>query len=365
MCRVNDQRVMVGISGGVDSAVAALRLIQAGYRIEGLFMKNWEEDDTTGHCAAEQDLRDAQAVCNRLGIILHKVNFSHDYWEHVFQTFLTEYRCGRTPNPDIMCNKHIKFKAFLEHALELGANRIATGHYARITRLENSYALYKGVDKNKDQSYFLCALGQKELAYTLFPLGEMTKADVRALAQQTGFSNYAKKDSTGICFIGERRFREFLARFLPTQPGDIISADGQLMGRHPGTVYYTLGQRQGLGIGGRATSSGQPWYVAGKDINKNQVVVVQGHDHPLLYSRGLVADDIHWISGHEPNTPFRCEVKIRYRQTAQACMVTKIKDGACRVDFPKNQRAITPGQAVVFYAGDHCLGGGVITQSIK
>jgi tRNA-specific 2-thiouridylase len=356
---------MVGISGGVDSAVAALRLIQAGYRVEGLFMKNWEEDDTTGYCAAEQDLRDAQAVCDRLGIILHKVNFSHDYWEHVFQTFLTEYRYGRTPNPDTMCNKHIKFKVFLEHALELGANRIATGHYARITHMENGYALCKGVDKNKDQSYFLYALGQKELAYTLFPLGEMIKADVRALARQAGFSNYAKKDSTGICFIGERRFREFLARFLPTQPGNIISVDGQLMGRHSGTVYYTLGQRQGLGIGGRTTSSGQPWYVAGKDINKNQLVVVQGHDHPLLYGQGLVADEIHWISGHEPHTPYRCEVQIRYRQTAQACIITKIKDGSWRVDFSNKQRAITPGQAVVFYAGDHCLGGGVITQSIN
>ena len=365
MSRLKNQRVMVGISGGVDSAVAALRLIQAGYRVEGLFMKNWEEDDTNGYCAAEQDLREALAVCDRLDIQLHTVNFSHDYWEHVFQYFLTEYQCGRTPNPDIMCNKHIKFKAFLEHALKLGADRIATGHYARSIRVEHGYALYKGVDENKDQSYFLCALGQSELANVLFPLGEMIKADVRTLARQADLPNYAKKDSTGICFIGERRFREFLARFLPAQPGDIISAEGNLMGRHHGTVYYTLGQRQGLGIGGRAKSSGQPWYVASKDINTNQLVVVQGHDHPLLYSQGLVADELHWISGHEPNTPYRCEAKVRYRQTAQACMITTINDGSCRIEFSEKQRAITPGQAVVFYAGEHCLGGGVIAQSVN
>lgn len=357
--------VIVGMSGGVDSAVAALLLAQEGYKVEGLFMKNWEEDDTSETCSAEKDLKDAQDVCTQLSIPLHTVNFSSEYWDRVFEYFLAEYRAGRTPNPDIMCNKEIKFKAFLDYALDLGADYIATGHYARIDQQNHRYRLLKGVDKNKDQTYFLHTLGQKQLEKSLFPIGELEKSAVRKIAEENNFSNYAKKDSTGICFIGERNFREFLQRYLPAQPGEIKTLEQDTIGRHEGLMYYTLGQRQGLGIGGQKNAEEEPWYVVGKDLENNVLLVVQGHDHPMLFNNELTAIDLHWISGVSPETPLRspvknCHAKIRYRQTDQACTITRIKSNKCHVAFETPQRAIAPGQSVVFYSGDECFGGGVI-----
>lgn len=357
-------RVIVGMSGGVDSSVAALRLLEAGYRVEGLFMKNWEDDDEAGYCAAAQDLEDARAVAQLLEIPLHKVNFAREYWDRVFRYFLAEYRAGRTPNPDVMCNKEIKFKAFLDYALSLGADLIATGHYARIARRDGAQALLKGVDSNKDQSYFLYALGQRALSHSLFPLGGLTKTEVRAQAARAGLPNHAKKDSTGICFIGERRFRDFLARYLPAQPGEIVTPQGEVIGRHQGLMYYTLGQRHGLGIGGRREAAEAPWFVADKDLARNRLVVVQGHDHPLLLHRALLARQAHWIAGRPPPLPLTCQAKIRYRQAAQDCTVGPAAGGALSVVFARPQRAITPGQSIVFYDGECCLGGAVIEAPI-
>ncbi len=353
--------VMAGMSGGVDSSVAALLLQQQGYPVEGLFMKNWDEDDRDGQCSATEDLADAQAVCDTLGIHLHTRNFSAEYWDQVFEHFLAEYRAGRTPNPDILCNREIKFKTFLEHAQALGAERIATGHYARVEQRDGQYHLLRGKDRNKDQSYFLHALGQDALRLTLFPVGELPKPQVRKLAEAHGLVTAGKKDSTGICFIGERNFREFLSRFLPAQPGKMVTPEGQLVGEHPGVIYFTLGQRKGLGIGGTRGGSEQPWFVVDKDVPGNRLIVAQGHDHPMLYSTALEASQLNWINGQAPAREFRCTAKTRYRQADQPCLVT-LKDEGCSVYFDQPQWAVTPGQSVVFYEDETCLGGGVIER---
>ncbi|GAB3381235.1 tRNA 2-thiouridine(34) synthase MnmA [Spongiibacter taiwanensis] len=351
-------RIIVGMSGGVDSSISALLLQQQGYQVEGLFMKNWEEDDGTEYCTAKEDLSDAQAVCDRLGIHLHTANFAAEYWDNVFEHFLAEYQAGRTPNPDILCNREIKFKAFLDYALMLGADGIATGHYCR-RRDENGHSqLIKGLDANKDQSYFLHAVGEEQLAKTLFPVGEMEKPAVRALAQQYDLITHNKKDSTGICFIGERRFKDFLQQYLPAQPGTIETLDGTALGQHAGLMYHTIGQRQGLGIGGVAGGGDEPWYVIDKDLDRNVLVVAQGTDHPALFKQSLSVRQIHWING-APDLPLSCTAKTRYRQPDQHCQVVSV-DGGYRVDFDQAQRAITPGQSVVFYQGEVCLGGGVI-----
>lgn len=352
---------MVGMSGGVDSSVAAMLLLRQGYTVEGLFMKNWEDDDDDGYCAAAQDLEDAKAVCQQLEIPLHKVNFARDYWDRVFAHFLGEYEAGRTPNPDILCNKEIKFRAFLDYAITLGADAIATGHYARITKGREHYQLRAGVDTGKDQSYFLYTLGQKQLSKSLFPLGDMEKSKVREFATQAGLVTARKKDSTGICFIGERRFNAFLGRYLTAKPGAILSLDGDILATHQGLMFYTLGQRQGLGIGGLKQSCEKPWYVVGKDIANNTLIVAQGHDHPSLYHCTLQAVDPHWVCGHAPQDSFACQARIRYRQTLQDCHVSLLDINTLRVCFSHPQRAITPGQAVVFYQQDQCLGGGIIT----
>jgi tRNA-uridine 2-sulfurtransferase len=365
MTTAQRQRVIVGMSGGVDSSVAAWLLLQQGYEVEGLFMKNWEEDDEAGYCAAEEDLRDARSVCDRLGIKLYTVNFSHEYWDRVFEYFLQEYSAGRTPNPDIMCNREIKFRAFLDHAMGLGADLIATGHYARAGRDESgSPLLLRGLDNNKDQSYFLCMLSAQQLDRVLFPVGEYEKPKVRELALEAGLVTHDKKDSTGICFIGERKFRDFLSRYLPAQPGDIVTAEGETIGSHQGLMYYTLGQRQGLGIGGRQGAGDEPWYVVGKDLEANRLIVGQGHDHPLLFHGGLIASQLNWIAGEVPVQPLRCTAKIRYRQPDQACELSRLPDGRWQVTFDAPQRAITPGQAVVFYQEAICLGGGIIEYAV-
>ncbi|MGD8526413.1 MAG: tRNA 2-thiouridine(34) synthase MnmA [Thioalkalispiraceae bacterium] len=360
MHTASQQHVIVGVSGGVDSSVAALLLKQQGYQVSGVFMKNWEGDDTETHCAAEDDLADAKAVCEELGISLQGVNFSDQYWDRVFEYFLQEYKAGRTPNPDILCNKEIKFKAFLDYAIDQGADFIATGHYARISQQDGEYFLLRGKDENKDQTYFLYTLGQKQLAHSLFPVGELDKQEVRKLAEQQQLVTYNKKDSTGICFIGERNFKDFLQRYLPAQPGEIQTADGKLLGRHDGLMYYTLGQRQGLGIGGIKGYEGAVWYVAEKDLINNVLIVVNGHDDPLLYHQQLIASQLHWVSGSPPSLPCQCSAKTRYRQKDAPCSIESIQNGRCHVRFKEPQWAITPGQSVVFYDGDKCLGGGII-----
>lgn len=354
-------KIIVGLSGGVDSSVAALKLLEEGHEVAGLFMKNWDEDDGTEYCTALRDLEDAQKVCDLLGIELYTVNFAAEYWEKVFSHFLAEYRAGRTPNPDILCNKHIKFKAFLDYALDLGAEAIATGHYARIQPRHGQFELLRGLDDTKDQSYFLYAIGQQALSRTWFPIGQLRKSEVRAIAAKAGFPNHAKKDSTGICFIGERKFRDFLRRYLPAQPGPIETPEGKVIGEHLGLMYYTLGQRQGLGIGGRAGTKALPWYVVGKDLGRNVLIVAQGHDHPLLFQAVLEAEQVEWLAGTPPGQSFRCSAKIRYRQPDQPCRVEQIDSDRFRVVFDQPQRAVTPGQSVVFYAGELTLGGGVIT----
>jgi len=358
-------KVIVGMSGGVDSSVAALLLKEQGFRVEGLFMKNWEEDDGTEYCTAKEDFADAQSVADSLGIPLHGANFAAEYWDNVFEHFLAEYRAGRTPNPDILCNREIKFKAFLEYALMLGADYIATGHYARRGEQSGNATLLKGLDSNKDQSYFLHAVDHSQLEKTLFPIGETEKSDVRELALAHGLSTAKKKDSTGICFIGERRFRDFLQQYLPAQPGEIHSLDGDVLGEHQGLMYHTIGQRQGLGIGGMAGRSEAPWYVVDKDLDRNVLLVAQGNDHPALFRSTLYVGNLYWVSGEAPPMPLRCAAKVRYRQPDQPCRVQALPADGYRVDFDTPQRAITPGQAVVFYEGDRCLGGGVIEGTVQ
>ena len=358
-------KVIVGLSGGVDSAVAALRLLEQGYTVEGLFMKNWEDDDTDTECPAEHDVADAKQVCAELGIPLHQANFAADYKRQVFDHCLREFEAGRTPNPDVLCNREIKFKAFLDHALRLGGDFVATGHYARIDRSGSHPALLKGLDANKDQSYFLHLLDQSQLGRSLFPIGELEKPRVREMAEQAGFDNFEKKDSTGICFIGERDFRGFLGRYLASRPGPIRSVDGEALGTHQGLSFYTLGQRQGLGIGGVRNAGGEPWYVVAKDMGNDTLLVAQGHDHPALHSQALIATDVHWISGERPTLPLSCMAKTRYRQRDQACTILQADPAAnrVRVTFATPQRAVTPGQSVVFYVGEQCLGGGIIDQT--
>jgi len=353
-------KVIVGLSGGVDSAVAALLLQQQGYRVEAVFMKNWDEDDGDEYCPAAEDLADARAVAEHLDIPLQTISFSAEYWDHVFEHFLAEYRAGRTPNPDILCNSEIKFRAFLDYALAKDADFIATGHYARLRRDANSVHLLKGTDSNKDQSYFLYLLNQYQLSHSLFPLGDMPKSAVREIAAREGFPNHAKKDSTGICFIGERKFNTFMRRYFPPQPGEIRSISGEYLAGHNGLMFHTIGQRQGLGIGGRQNDSGEPWYVVGKNLANNILIVAQGKDHANLFSSGLVARELHWIAGLPPRAPVNCSAKIRYRQSEQPCLLSPMPDASCRVNFTQAQRAITPGQAVVFYNGDECLGGATI-----
>lgn len=360
--RSKPAKVIVGMSGGVDSSVAAWLLQQQGYQVEGLFMKNWNEDDGTEYCTAATDLMDAAAVCQKLDIHLHTVNFASQYWDNVFAHFLEEYRAGRTPNPDILCNREIKFKVFLDYATKLGADYIATGHYCRNSIKNNQARLLKGLDPNKDQSYFLHAIEEEAIALSLFPIGAMEKSEVRALAEKLGLVTHDKKDSTGICFIGERRFKDFLETYLPAQPGDIVDEHGQIMGRHDGLMYHTIGQRQGLGIGGVKGASEAPWYVAEKNLDTNQLLVVQGSEHPLLFKRFLRASQIHWIN-QQPEIGTRLYAKVRYRQQDQACKLLECDATALVVEFEHSQRAITPGQSVVFYDGEHCLGGAVIESA--
>ena len=352
--------IIVGMSGGVDSSVTALKLLEQGHQVTGLFMKNWEEDDGTEQCTAMEDLADAQTVCDKLEITLKTVNFSAEYWDEVFEIFLSEFAKGRTPNPDILCNKHIKFKAFLDYSIDLGADYIATGHYARIREENGEFFLLKGLDPNKEQSYFLHTMGQKQLSHTLFPIGHLCKPEIRDLATKAGFANHNKKDSTGICFIGERKFTKFLQRYLPTRAGDIHTPEGKQIGLHQGLMYYTLGQRQGLGIGGVKGAPDEPWFVLQKDLENNVLIVGQGHNHPLLMHNTLEATHLDWVNNKALTDPLVCSAKTRYRQADQDCSLEPMDDNRCRVVFKQAQRAITPGQSVVFYNGEICLGGGII-----
>ena len=355
------QKVVVGMSGGVDSSVAAWLLKQQGYEVVGLFMKNWEDDDSEEYCSARQDWLDVVSVADILGIDVEAVNFAAEYRERVFSDFLREYAAGRTPNPDVLCNAEIKFKAFLDHAISLGANLIATGHYARVQHHDQEVQLLKAVDTTKDQSYFLHRLTQTQLSKVLFPLGEITKKEVRQIAADLGLPNARKKDSTGICFIGERPFREFLNRYLPKVPGPIKSVDGKVLGEHMGLAFFTLGQRKGIGLGGSQDGTGDAWYVARKDISTNTLYVAQGHDHPWLLSERLAAIDASWIAGHEPPLG-QYSAKTRYRQEDALCAITAEQDNSFELQFKAAQWAVTPGQSAVLYQGDVCLGGGIIVR---
>ena len=356
------QTMAVAMSGGVDSSVTALLLQQQGYRIFGLFMKNWEQDDEGG-CSAAADMADAKAVCQHLAIPFHTVNLSQAYWQDVFEYFLAEYQAGRTPNPDILCNKYIKFDAFWQHAKTLGATHMATGHYVRTQHHNSETYLLRGLDHNKDQSYFLHALNQTQLRHSLFPLGELAKSTVRALAQQAGLINHNKKDSTGICFIGERKFQNFLNQYLLNQPGPIKTASGQIIGQHQGLMFHTLGQRKGLHIGGLSGHSEAPWYVARKDTTNNTLVVVQGREHPLLYQQDFYLTQMHWINPKIKTVYMACEAQIRYQQAAQPCILQQEANKRWHVSFKVPQWAVTPGQSAVFYKDEQCLGGGVIAET--
>lgn len=354
------QKIIVGMSGGVDSSVTSLLLKQQGFNVTGVFMKNWEEDDNENFCLAEEDIKDAENICQTIGIEFKKINLSAEYWDYVFTNFLEEYKAGRTPNPDILCNKEIKFNAFLHYAKHLQGDKIATGHYVRKRTLANGeHQLLKGVDPNKDQSYFLYTLQQKQLEYTIFPIGELNKEKVRSIAKQHNFITHNKKDSTGICFIGKRKFRTFLNQYITSSPGNIHDEYGTVIGRHNGAIYYTLGQRQGLGIGGLKKHPQIPWFIAKKDLKNNVITAVQGHNHPFLLSKELTAIKLHWIQGSPPEKKFTCTAKIRHRQIDQICCVT-LKNNKAHVIFKEPQRAITAGQSVVFYNEEICLGGGII-----
>lgn len=362
---LKDKTVIVGLSGGVDSSVSAALLKAQGANVHGLFMKNWEEDDTATYCSAEADLKDVRSVCRALEIPLQTINFSETYWEKVFSIFLEEYKANRTPNPDILCNKEIKFKAFLDHAIKLGADFIATGHYAQTRSCPTAkhYTLERGEDPNKDQSYFLYTLNQTALSHTLFPIGHLHKSEVRQIAKNLGLSTHNKKDSTGICFIGERKFKNFLQEFLLNEPGDILTLSGACLGKHDGLMYYTLGQRQGLHIGGKKGYLEKPWYVIAKDIDRNALIVSQEDAHPWQFSTKLTANALHWVQGSPPTTHFEATAKVRYRQADQHCYVTVTASDTIEVTFFDPQRAVTPGQSVVLYQGKHCLGGGIITHT--
>jgi tRNA-specific 2-thiouridylase len=353
-------KVVVGMSGGVDSSVAALLLKRAGHEVTGLFMKNWEDDDNDEYCSTREDLVDAAVAADVIGIELEAVNFAAEYKDRVFADFLREYAAGRTPNPDVLCNAEIKFKAFLDHAMRLGAEKIATGHYARVSCAENAFQLLKGLDQGKDQSYFLHRLSQQQLSRVLFPVGELEKTEVRRIAREAGLPNHAKKDSTGICFIGERPFREFLNRYLKKEPGRIVDQNGATLGEHIGLAFYTIGQRKGIGIGGQKALSGAAWYVAEKRMATNELVVVQGHDHSLLLTKSLKAADTSWVAG-SPKKGRSFSGKTRYRQADAACTLAGGEKNEIAVEFSAPQWAVTPGQSVVLYDREVCLGGGVIT----
>ena len=352
--------VVVGLSGGVDSSVTALLLLEQGHDVRAVFMKNWLETTPGGQCLWEQDVEDAMQVCDTLGIPLNTIDLSRTYWDAVFARFLEEYRNGLTPNPDIVCNQEVKFKAFRDHARDLGADYLATGHYARCKKSDSGWVLDRGLDPDKDQSYFLCMLTQQQLEGTLFPVGSLLKSDVRKLAAKAGLATHAKKDSTGICFVGERPFREFLAQFLPVRPGEIRDADGRVIGEHEGVHFYTIGQRSGLGVGGIAGRQDAPWYVATKDPASNTLTAVQGNDHPLLFSRSLCTSPANWIAGQPPATGQTLQLKTRYRQPDQDCTVEQQSNGSLDVMFAAPQRAVAPGQYAVFYTGETCLGGAAI-----
>ena len=354
------EKVVVALSGGVDSSVVAWQLRERGYNVEAIFMKNWEEDDRHGECAAAVDLADAESVCRKLDIDLRAVNFATEYWDNVFEQFVAEYKRGRTPNPDVLCNREIKFNTLLDFALQGDADRLATGHYARLQTTGTGVRLLKAADSAKDQTYFLHTLSQSQFSQALFPLGDLTKTQVRGLAQRAGLPTSDKKDSTGICFIGERPFKAFLSEYVPLEPGPIVTAENERVGEHDGLAFYTPGQRQGLGIGGRKGSNGEPWYVVGKRAETNTLVVAQGRHHPSLYARRVSLSKLSWISGVTPHLPLACAAKIRYRQVEQSCLLSATSDGSFIVDFESPQWAPAPGQSVVFYDEDCCLGGGII-----
>ena len=362
--RYSDPHIVVAISGGVDSAVTAMLLKQAGLKVTAIFMKNWDEPDEYGTCQWEEDVGDALDVCEKLGISINTVDLSQAYWDGVFADFLREYKLGRTPNPDILCNREVKFKAFLNHVALLDGDIIATGHYAQITLQGGNtppcYQLRRGVDRNKDQSYFLYALGQTQLEKSIFPIGGLEKSTVRQLAKTAGLAVHTKKDSTGICFIGERKFRQFLSEYIAIKPGPVKTLEGQTIGEHSGTAFYTIGQREGLGIGGVKGFPQGAWFVAEKSAEENALIVTQGHDHPALMSSGLVGDEPHWISGVAPQFPLRCTAQTRYRQKDEPCTVRQIDGNRVEVSFDNPQRAVTPGQSVVFYDESVCLGGAII-----
>jgi tRNA-specific 2-thiouridylase len=355
----NSKTVVVGLSGGVDSAVSALLLKKQGFNVIGVYMQNWEVENDDPYCSSEQDLQDAFSVCKTLEIPFETVNFAKEYWDHVFQYCLDAFSQGRTPNPDIGCNKEIKFKAFLQYALDKGADFLATGHYVRKSFHDDRYQLLKGLDTNKDQSYFLYTLGQHELAHSLFPIGDLKKTDVRKIAQENKLPNFNKKDSTGICFIGERKFKDFLSEFLLAQPGEIQNPEGKVIGTHDGIMFYTLGQRKGLKIGGRDDSSEEPWFVVGKNVETNALMVAQGQENTLLYRDYLYCTQLHWVDT-QPTLPIKLKAKIRYRQADQLCELIEETPNNFLVKFTVAQRAITPGQSIVFYQDDICLGGGII-----
>ena len=361
----SNTRVVVGMSGGVDSSVTALLLKEQGYDVIGIFMKNWDDTDANGVCTATEDYKDVAKVAAQIGIPYYSVNFEKEYWDRVFEYFLAEYRAGRTPNPDVMCNKEIKFKAFLDYALDLGADYVATGHYAQVVRDEAGVThMLRGVDNNKDQTYFLSQLSQEQLAKTMFPLGGMEKSEVRAIAEKAHLATAKKKDSTGVCFIGEKNFKQFLSHYLPARKGEMVTLEGEAKGQHDGLMYYTIGQRQGLGIGGGGKTQ-EPWFVVGKDLATNTLYVGQGFHHPALYADHLDASDIHFTTTQEQPDVFHCTAKFRYRQQDVPVTVHRLPDNRAEVFFDEPVRAITPGQAVVFYDGMECLGGGLIDHAYQ